>query len=176
MILELHTNRLMLRKMELSDSARLFEIWSDPEVTRFMNIEPFTNEDQAKQMIALLDNLAKENQAIRYSIIESESNTIIGSCGFNALDFENAKAEIGYDLHKDYWGKGYIPEALSCLIEYAFHGLNLHRIEAKVEPENVNSIKVLKKLHFTYEGTLRQSEKSKGKFTDLNLYSLLATD
>ncbi|MBM7587336.1 ribosomal-protein-alanine N-acetyltransferase [Bacillus pakistanensis] len=176
MIKDLSTKRLMLRKMQVSDSESLFQIWSNPEVTRFMNINRFTDKKQAKDMILLFDKLSKENTAIRYSIIELESNKIIGSCGFNILDFQNAKTEIGYEINKHYWGKGYAPEAINCIIEYAFNDLNLNRIEAKVEPENFNSIKVLRKLNFLFEGTMRKVERSKGRFIDLNLYSLLVTD
>jgi len=176
LIKELYTERLFLRKMTTSDSESLFKIWSDPEVTKFMNINSFNNISQAKEMINLLDKLSQEKRAIRYSIIELESNQIIGSCGYNSIDFENAKVEIGYDISKAYWGKGYAPEAISSLIEYAFNSLNINRIEAKVEPENINSIKVLRKLNFTFEGTMRKCEKSNGKFIDLSLYSKLVTD
>ncbi|ETT48694.1 GNAT family protein [Paenibacillus sp. FSL P4-0338] len=176
MITELQTERLVLRQMRTADSTSLFSIWSDPEVTRFMNISSFTDECQAVEMIELLDNLATENQAIRYSIMEAESGRIIGSCGFNTLDYDNAKAEIGYDLSRECWGKGYVPEALRALIDYAFDTLGFNRIEAKAQPANINSIKVLQKLNFSLEGTLRQCEQSKGAFIDLCMYSKLATD
>lgn len=176
LIRDLSTKRLILRKMQVSDSDSLFQIWSNPEVTRFMNIDRFTDKKQAKEIILLFDKLSQENTAIRYSIIELESNKIIGSCGFNIIDYENAKTEIGYEINKDYWGKGYAPEAVTCLIRYAFKDLKLNRIEAKVEPENLNSIKVLRKLNFLFKGKMRKVERSKGRFIDLNLYSLLITD
>lgn len=173
---ELHTERLHLRKMKVSDSSSLFKIWSDPEVTKFMNINCFTDENQANDMIKLLDELSQDNKAIRFSIIEIESNEIIGSCGYNSIDFENAKAEIGYDIARAFWGRGYASEAICSLLDYAFSSLKLNRIEAKVEPANVNSVKVLQKLNFTFEGTLRQYEKVNGKLNDLNMYSKLRTD
>jgi len=162
--------------MKAADSASLFAIWSDPEVTKYMNINCFTNETQAKEMIELLDNLSQENKAVRYSIIELESNKIIGSCGYNSLDSDHSKAEIGYDISKAFWGKGYATEAISSLMDYAFTSLKLNRVEAKVVPENIPSIKVLEKLNFTYEGTMRKCEKSNGKFMDLSIYSKLITD
>lgn len=173
---ELHTERLHLRKMNVTDSQNLYKIWSDPDVTKFMNIASFTNEDQVIEMIEILDELAQEQKGIRLTIIERYSNEIIGSCGFNSIDFESEKAEIGYDIAKSYWGKGYAPESINALLDYAFQTLELNRIEAKVEPENTNSIKVLKKLNFTFEGTLRQYEKAKGNFIDINMYSRLRTD
>ncbi len=173
---ELHTERLHLRKMKVSDSPCLLKIWSDPEVTKFMNIGNFTDENQAKDMIKLLDEFSLDNKAIRFSIIEMESNEIIGSCGFNSLDFENEKAEIGYDIARAFWGSGYASEAISALLDYAFSTLKLNRIEAKVEPENVNSVKVLQKLNFMFEGTLRRYERVNGKFININMYSKLITD
>lgn len=176
MIKELSTERLFLRKMKASDSESLYKIWSDPEVTKYMNIDSFTDKSQAKDMIDLLDKLSQENKAVRYSIIEKKSNKIIGSCGYNSLDFENSKVEVGYDISKTYWGNGFAPEAILSLVDYAFNSLNINRIEAKVEPENINSIKVLQKLNFTLEGTMRKCEKSKGKFINLSIYSKLITD
>ncbi|WP_342719321.1 GNAT family protein [Bacillus paramycoides] len=176
MITELHTQRVHLRQMKESDSLSLFRIWSDPDVTKFMNINNFTNENQTKDMIHFLNTLSQNNKALRFTIIEKESTHIIGSCGYNSFDFENLRAEIGYDISKVFWGNGYASEAISTLVDYAFTHLKLYRIEAKVEPENVNSIKVLQKLQFTFEGTLRKSEKSAGKLIDLNIYSKLITD
>ncbi len=176
LITELHTERLHLRKMKVSDSSSLFKIWSDPDVTKFMNVSCFTDENQAKEMINLLDDLSRDSKAIRYSIIKKESNEIIGSCGYNSFDFENEKAEIGYDIAKSFWGRGYASEAICSLLDHAFSSLKLNRIEAKVDPENVNSIKLLQKLNFTFEGTLRQYERVEGKFNDLNIYSKLISD
>ncbi|GIO23746.1 GNAT family N-acetyltransferase [Oceanobacillus sp. J11TS1] len=173
---ELFTKRLALRKMRTSDAPALFTIWSDPAVVEFMNISAFTHESQAIEMITLLHELAEKNQAIRYSIFNLNSKEIIGTCGFNSIDPENSRAEIGYDIAKPYWGNGYAPESIQALIHEAFENLRINRIEAKVEPANVNSIKVLEKLHFTFEGTLRQYEKVKGKFVDIHMYSLLKSD
>ncbi len=77
-----------------------------------MNIDSFTDESQAIQMIEMLDNLSQENKAIRYSIVHLESKQIIGSCGYNSLDYENSKTEIGYEISKEYWGNGFATEAL----------------------------------------------------------------
>ncbi|WP_046946179.1 GNAT family N-acetyltransferase, partial [Bacillus cereus] len=126
MITELYTQRLHLRKTKESDSLSLFKIWSDPDVTEFMNIINFTTEDQAKDMIRFLNELAQSNKALRFTIIEAKSNQIIGSCGYNFLDFENSKTEIGYDISKAFWGKGYAPEAISALLDYAFTNLKLN--------------------------------------------------
>lgn len=148
----INTERLQLRKMVKADAKRLLAIWSDPDVTKYMNITHFTHEDQALEMIELLDQLADQQKALRFTIFEKASNHIIGSCGFNMFDFDHAITEIGYDLAKVHWGKGYATEAITALIDYAFTHLAMNTIVAKVEAANINSIKVLKKLNFIYQG------------------------
>ncbi len=146
------TERLLLRKVASADAKSLWAIWSDPAVTKFMNISNFTHEEQALEMIELLNQLANEHRAIRYSIIEKIGNCIIGSCGFNNVDFDKATAEIGYDLAKTHWGKGYATEAIIALIDIAFTHLEMKTIVAKVDASNINSIKVLQKLNFILQG------------------------
>ncbi|WP_284141520.1 GNAT family protein [Virgibacillus sp. LDC-1] len=176
MITQFFTERLHVRKITTKDSEELFRIWSDPDVTRFMNISNFTNEQQAADMIYFLNQLYEKNEAVRYSIIELSTNKIIGSCGFNSLDKEHDRTEIGYELAKASWGKGYATEAISKLIDIAFQEMNLNRIEAKIDAKNKNSIRLMERLHFTYEGTLRQYEKNDGKYADIQLFSRLKSD
>ncbi|KPU57426.1 acetyltransferase family protein [Bacillus wiedmannii] len=152
MITELQAQRLHLRQMKESDSLSMLKIWSNRDVTKFMNISNFTDKNQAKDMIHFLNELAQNNKALRFTIIEKESHQIIGSCGYNFLDFENSKTEIGYDISKTFLGKGYAPEAISALLDYAFTHLKLNRVEAKVEPKNVNSIKVLQNYNSLLKG------------------------
>ncbi|QOS97390.1 GNAT family N-acetyltransferase [Brevibacterium sp. JNUCC-42] len=145
------TERLLLREMTIEDAEVLYSYWSDDEVTKYMNVSSFSSVDQAKEMIQLLLDLGKEDKAYRYSIVLQETNEVIGTCGFNYIDRENNRAEVGFDVHE------------------------LNRIEAKVEPENVNSMLVLSKQSFVNEGLLReyQNQKSEGKYVDLHILSLL---
>ncbi|HZG16421.1 MAG TPA: GNAT family protein [Candidatus Bathyarchaeia archaeon] len=170
------TERLQLKPIHVEDAKGLYAIWSDSKVTRHMNIAAFTDVKQAEEMIALLQELGQEGKACRWTIQLKPNDLIIGSCGFNYLDFENERAEIGYELGYPYWGYGYITEALHALLAFGFQELGLNRIEAKVEPENTNSVKVLKKLRFVEEGLLRQYEKSKGVLVDLHMFSLLRSE
>lgn len=170
------TSRLRLRQIALEDASVLYEYWSDPSVTEFMNIEPFESIEKAEEMIRFLNKLTEDQQAIRYSITMKDTELIVGTCGFNSLDFHNGRAEIGYDLGRSFWGQGYASEAVGALIQKGFTELGLNRIEAKVEPGNANSIKLLERLSFSYEGTLRQYEKVNEGFIDLQMYSKLKNE
>ena len=167
---EFVTERLYLRMMKEADSNRLFEIWSDPVVNKYMNIEELNQEKHATEMIQLINELANENKAIRYTIIEKQTNEIIGTCGFNEIDEKNGIAEIGYELDQMFWGKGYAPEAIKCLVQYAFAKLKLTEIIAKVNHENNNSIRALQKLGFTFKGIVREYEETIHGYMNFNVY------
>ncbi|MCQ6275047.1 GNAT family N-acetyltransferase [Bacillus sp. V3B] len=173
---ELQSKRLTLIQTENQHASELFVFWTDPDVTRFMNMDLVSTIDEVMDMITLSNRLAEINQAIRYTMLIRNTNEIIGSCGFNYIDFENGRAEIGYDLGKGYWGEGYGSEAVWTLIDYWFHVLGMNRVEAKVDPENSQSIKLLEKVGFQFEGRLRQSEKSKEEYKDVMMYSKLKSD
>lgn len=176
MILQMNTERLLLRKMEAADANELFQIWSDPLVTEFMNIENFTSKVQALEMIQLFDQLHQDQAAIRYSIIELDTGELIGSCGFNFVDHEHAKAEVAYDISQKHWRRGFAVEAVSALVQHGFLEMQLNRIEAKVDPNNEPSIRLLERLNFHYEGTLRETEIINDVFFDLTMYSRLKSD
>ncbi|WP_255220789.1 GNAT family N-acetyltransferase [Terribacillus saccharophilus] len=164
----IQTKRLVLRKMNKDDANALFAIWSDSIVTKYMNIDRFTQIEQAKEMISILSDLSEKGEAIRYTILEAETNIILGSCGFNTLDFKHKTAEIGYDLDSRFWNRGYGTEAVKGLVDYAIHQLQYKKIEAKVNPNNIPSIKLLRRLEFDLEGTLKDKE---GHSNDLHLYT-----
>ena len=92
------------------------------------------------------------------------------------MKIEHNRIEIGYDLNPEYWGKGIMQEALSKIIHFAFTSMKINKIEAKIEPENKSSIKLLEKLDFYKEGVLRQHEFEKGKYVDLAIFSILKSE
>ncbi|MEH6945076.1 GNAT family N-acetyltransferase, partial [Bacillus sp. JJ722] len=75
---EIVTKRLLLREVSHKDTHSLFEIWSNPKITEFMNISPMTDKEQAIEMIRFFQKLSKSNNGNRYSIIHRETNQLIG--------------------------------------------------------------------------------------------------
>lgn len=167
------TDRLILRKMEISDAPMLYTYWSDETVTKHMNIASFADVSEAEQMIGFLDGLRQEGKLIRWTIIRKRDGLILGSGGYNSLVSETLRGEIGYELGKEYWGQGLMAEALTAILSYGFTALQLNRVQALVETENTASQKLLVKLGFQQEGLLREYECFKDKAVDLLMYSLL---
>ncbi|HML06235.1 MAG TPA: GNAT family protein [Methanobacterium sp.] len=173
---EIYTERLYLRKISINDAETLFRFWSDPEVTKNLNVATFKNIEQAFSLIRLLNSLYSSKEGIRWVITIRKTNEIIGTCGYNSWIKKSSRGEIGYELGKKYWGNGYGTEAIAEIINYGFKKMNLNRIEAFTVPEATSSINLLKKLGFKKEGLLREYGYWNRKYHDENIYSLLKND
>ncbi len=173
---ELSTKRLILRKMTRTDVNTLFQIWSDDEVTKYMNMNSFKTIEQAHHMISILNNLYRNKEGIRWGIVRKKDNALIGTCGFNTWIKRSSRGEVGYELGREYWGKGYTTEALKEVLKFGFVNTQLNRVEAFVVPEASKSIRVLEKLGFKKEGTLREYGYWSNRYWNEHIYSLLRKD
>lgn len=169
----LQTKNLILREITLEDAENIFNIYSDPVAMKYFGKVPYNNFEQANEMINKVITNFRERNGIRWAITFNHSNELIGTGGFWRLVKDHFRAEIGYDLSVQHWRKGVMNEALTSIINYGFNELNLHTIEANVDPENIASIKLLEKLQFKKEGHTRESYYFDGKYTDTAIYCIV---
>ena len=101
---------------------------------------------------------------------------LIGSTGFNRLDWTAKVCEIGYWIDRDEEGKGTITKACKAMIDYAFDELEMNRVEIRCSTANSRSAAVPGRLGFKLEGTLRQAEVLNGQAHDFYIFGLLAED
>ncbi|PLT31903.1 GNAT family N-acetyltransferase [Peribacillus deserti] len=170
---ELNTQRLILKEITEEDAQRLYEIFSSQEVTRYYGMDPFTTIEQAANLIHSFQKTFTEKRAVRWGIILKENGTLIGTIGLNNLQVGNKRTEIGYELHPDYWRKGYVSEALQEVLRHIFEDIGIHRAGAVTFPENKASSDLLKKLSFKEEGLLRGYIFQGGSSHDACVFSLL---
>lgn len=168
----LQTNRLDLVEIEQKHLSDLFELFSNNDVTRYYNIETLTKKNEAQKLIDWFQTRFKEKLGIRWGIALKDESKIIGTIGFNNFT-KGHRANIGFDLQKDYWNKGYITEVLNVVIDFGFSKLGINRIEGEVMQGNLISEKVLVKKGFKREGVLRQWMLWNGNHYDMTMYSLL---
>ena len=173
---ELETERFVLRQITQNNSVDIFKYFSLDEVTRFYDVESFTNIKQAEELIQRWNERFERSQAIRWGITLKSLNRVIGTCGFHGWKKNHYKAEIGYELAPEYWRQGFMTEAIEKIIEYGFNDLGLNRIEAFVEPENVGSRTVLEKVGFREEGLLKEHYFWRNRFVDNVIYAFLKKD
>lgn len=172
----IQTERFILRAPEDKDSQDLLALYSDEAVVQYMPFTPFESEEDARGEMSWYAKIFKEHTGLRWMIEDRESCRVIGTCGF--LNYENVhnRAEVGYDLHSDYWGRGVMTEVARAVLHFGFMRMQLNKIEAKVEPENEASIRLLHKLGFQQEGVLRQHEFEKGRYIDLAVFAQLKSE
>ncbi|GLX76983.1 N-acetyltransferase [Thalassotalea insulae] len=177
---ELATSRLNLTKITESDASSIFTLFSDPSVVEYYDLEVFTDIAQASRLIAFFNGRYNEALGIRWGIRVKGSDTLIGTCGFNRWNAQMKNAVIGYDLMSDFWGQGYITEAVNSIVAAAFNGKlpcgELNRIQADTVPGNKGSEFVLGKIGFQEEGLRRESGYWKNQFHDLKCFALLKSD
>jgi [ribosomal protein S5]-alanine N-acetyltransferase len=172
----LETERLVLRAMTPEDADDMFRIYSDPEVMRYWGMEPFTSIDHVLQRVARSAEMFREQTGVRWAITRKGEGQVIGTCGHRRIIKEHHRSEIGYELARDAWGKGIMPEAVDAILRFGFERIGLHSVEALIDPANVGSRRVLEKLGFVQEGYFRESYYADGRFTDTAVFSLLKRD
>ncbi|WP_020574051.1 GNAT family N-acetyltransferase [Actinopolymorpha alba] len=172
----LTSERVVLRELEPDDAADLFVWRSDPEVQKY-NSEPMQDVTEAA---ALIDRLRREystQTAIHWAVTFSGSTQAIGLFGFNSWERFHHRAEIGYDLRRDYWGRGIATEALDAMLRFGFTRMRLNRVEAQTIADNHGSVRLLQGLGFQREGLRRaHSLEDDGTYHDGAIYGLLQRD
>ncbi|WNS74703.1 GNAT family N-acetyltransferase [Bacillus sp. DTU_2020_1000418_1_SI_GHA_SEK_038] len=172
----LETERVILRKLQMNDAPGMFSYFSKEEVTKFYDLATFTSEKQAEDLIESLLYKYENRKQIRWAIVLKETGQFIGTCGFHEIEEEHWKAEIGYELHPDYWGKGIMTEVIHAVVQYGLIEIGLNRIEAIFDPRNSSSKKVLEKNGFEFEGLLKKKFLKKGQFVDGVIAAILKED
>lgn len=172
----LETSRLRLRKITTADTQDIFEIFSDRQVMKYYDLLPFESIQRAREQAEFFEKSFEDKTMLRWGLELKESCKLIGTCGIFNFNESALKAELGYELGSAYQSAGLMSEALSAALEFIFKNCGINRIEAYVEPQNDFSQKLLEKLGFTKEGTLRQYERCRGELIDICIYGLLRSD
>lgn len=171
----LETARLRLRAVQPDDAADVFHIRADERVMRYFGSPPITSLDKAAQQIHDFATSFQEQTGIRWAITRRGEDRLLGTLGFWRIDKPHFRAELGYDLAPDCWGQGIMPEAIGAVLTWGFTTMNLHSVEAQIDPANHGSRRVLEKCGFVQEGYFRENYYSGDRFTDTAVFSLLSS-
>ena len=165
-----------IRKWELSDAKDLAAALSNKKVQDNLRDGlpyPYTEQDGKEFISAMLS--ADENETFAFAI--TVDNMVIGSISiFRQGNIHRQTAELGYYIAEEYWGKGIMTEAVKQICEYVFANSDIIRIYAEPFAYNIASCRVLEKVGFQYEGTLRSNAVKNGKVIDMEMYSLLKAE
>jgi [ribosomal protein S5]-alanine N-acetyltransferase len=172
----IEASRVRLRHIEESDTDSLFEIFSDEKALRFWSWPPYKERAEAEKLLAEIHDSFRQKTLFQWGIARKSDDKVIGTSTLFRLDERSRRAEIGYILNRRCWGNGYVNEALTALVGFAFEKMKLHRLEADIDPRNSASIKVVERLGFQKEGLLRERWIVGGEIQDTLFYGFLESD
>jgi [ribosomal protein S5]-alanine N-acetyltransferase len=171
----IQTNRLLLRRFEDKDIENVYKGLSLPDIIKHYGIN-FDSLESTKNQMKWFADLEKNETGMWFAVCSSDNKTFYGAGGLNNRSIEHKKAEIGFWLLPDFWGKGIMKEAMPLICNFGFDKFGLHRIEGFVESENSNCKKAMAKLDFKHEGTMIDCEIKNGKFISLDIFSKIRKD
>ncbi len=172
----LEGERVRLRAPQAEDIDPLFGLFSDPDVMRYWSREPMLERNEAIVYIqSIIDGFVKR-ELLNWIIADRIDDSMIGTCTLYDLQPQHLRAGVGYALSPARQGSGLAREAVSLALGWAFDDLQLHRIEADIEPRNARSEKLLRALGFQAEGLLRERFCSAGEIQHSMVFGLLARE
>lgn len=172
----LQTRRLFLRPFRESDAASILALFTDKGFMEFSSAPMFKSIEEAEALIVRDAEKRAAGERLRLGIECLEGGALIGYCDLFNIDKDCQKAEIGYGLFTKACGFGFMNEALLAFLNWVFNQLQLNRVMAELDPVNMNSEKVVKRLGFTKEGHFRENCIVNGVVSDSAFYGLLKRD
>ena len=168
--------RIRLRGPRDDDTDALFALYGDARVMRYWSRAAMTEASEAAGLIVEIGERFEQREMINWVVAGRRDDIVVGTCTLFHFDARHRRAEIGYALRSELWGQGLASEAVTLALDWGFATLDLHRIEADIDPRNAASRRLLERLGFASEGLLRERFFVEGDATDSEIFGLLASD
>lgn len=161
----------LLREQSLEDTETFLAYYSDPDVHRYILATPPLNLSDAADEIHYCRNLFYQKKGLYWALVRRQDNRMIGAAGLY-MNTHHERAEVSYDLSKEYWRKGIMSKALIKIMDYSFNYVGLQRLEALTMLINGASQNILLKLGFVHEGMLHNYRYFNGRNHDVEMFGL----
>ena len=175
-LVTLETERLMLRALTLEDADDVFAYARDPEVVRYLPWESHQSVEEAREFITRTLEAHEAGAKADWGMALKATGRVVGTCGFCTWAGSSGRAELGYCLARELWGRGLVTEASERVVRFGFEDCMLNRIEAVCDVNNVGSARVMEKCGMTFEGVLRQRLLMHDSYRDMKMYAILRED
>lgn len=169
----LRTERLVLRPFADSDREAVTALFTNPRVMRYWDAPPWREPERAERFLAAARQLQEDGDGARLAIERAVDGRFVGQAALFKWNPTYRSAGVGYALDDTSWGQGYATEAMRALLQWAWDTLPLNRLQAEIDTRNGASARVLEKLGFRLEGTLREDCIVDGEVSDSGVYGLL---
>lgn len=165
--------RLRSLRAEPGDLQALLDLYSQPQVVRFLGLPLMRTLEDAGALVAQIDACVEARTLFQWGVERADAPGVIGHCTLSSLDWQNRRAEVGFSLHPAQQGRGLATDAVRALVDHAFDDLDLHRLEADVDPRNEASLRLLERVGFAREGYMPERHLIEGEWQDTVFLGLL---
>ncbi len=174
----LFSSRLSLRWLHSNDADvdAVYRIFSNPVSLRYWSHVPFVERQRAVSYIDEIHAGFASGTLFQWGIERNADRALIGTVTLVGIDQINQRCSLGYILDEPYWRQGYAATAVNLALCYAFGELDLHRVEADIDPRNGASRRLLERLGFQREGLQRERYRLYDEWQDDEIYGLLSSD
>ena len=149
---DLETERLYLQNSAPAHRYFIYTLYTNDEVLRFHYEEDrYVDLYGADKEIAEWNQPEPRDQHV-WIFVRKTDGVALGTCCINNWDRNAAFCEVHYDMHPDFWGNGYMTEAMRAILAFARDAMKVRRIETGINQENEKSIKLVERLGFVYSG------------------------
>lgn len=162
----LTTKRLTLRQLTIDDQQNIFDLRSDPEINKYLDRKPSQTIEDAINFINRVNDNIKNYHSFYWVITLTKTNTFVGTICLFDFVIESNSCEIGYELMRNFQGKGIMKEATEKVIDYAFKTLHFKKIVAHTHKDNQYSTKLLTRFNFL------ESKEAYIENPDINIFTL----
>lgn len=154
----LYSKRFTLRSLSINDDKEIFKLRSDKQVIKYLGRQGAKSINDAREFIDKINVGIKNDEWIMWVIESKETAMFIGTiCLWNLSD-DRTKADIGFEILPDHFGKGIMQEVIPIILNYGFIVMNLDVIEGEVDTENIKSIKLMEKFGFEFYENLENTD------------------
>lgn len=175
----MRTEQLLIRSMVAGDVDDIHTYQGREDVCRYLPYMPRSREEVAEKVARYSTALAIAGQGDYWQLaIErlTEPGRVIGDVYFSLESTSNAIGEIGWTLHPAYAGRGHMTEAARAILGIAFSGIGVHRVFARLDPDNHASAALCRRLGMREEGYFKQDVWFKGEWRDTSTFAILARE
>jgi [ribosomal protein S5]-alanine N-acetyltransferase len=146
------TKRLFLRELQLEDAEEIFRLRSNKDVNDLIGRQSAVTIDDAIKFIRMIQTRSANGESVMWAITLAGNPKLIGTVLYWNIELEKNKAELGYELLPEHWGKGIMKETLKKVNDFGFKELKFKMITAETNERNDKSIRLLESLGFELTG------------------------
>ncbi len=166
---------LILRPPGPGDAEALFELASNPDVTRWFSWGPYTELAEPEAYVELCAQQREQGTQLDMLIVDKELGPA-GIIGLSEFSYRDRRCMVGTWLGADFWGTQVNRESKALIAHLGFERLGMNRIGAYSNPENERSTRALEAVGYVQEGVLRDWHRHDGKYLDVNIFGMLRED